>query len=57
MPQVGAVMTVHDVGAYGSAMASNYNRHSLPAEVLVEDGVWSIVRRRQTIDDQLACEQ
>lgn len=57
MPQVGTVVTVYDAGAYGSAMASNYNRHSLPAEVLVEDGVWSIVRRRQTIDDQLACEQ
>ena len=57
MPQVGTVMTVHDAGAYGSAMASNYNRHALPAEVLVEDGAWSVVRRRQTIDDQLACEQ
>ena len=56
-PKVGTVMAVLDVGAYGSAMSSNYNRHALPAEVIVDDGDWRIVRRRQTIDDQLACEQ
>ena len=56
-PGVGTVMAVLDVGAYGSAMASNYNRHALPAEVMVDDGEWRVVRRRQTIDDQLVCEQ
>ena len=56
-PVVGSVMAVLDVGAYGSAMSSNYNRHALPAEVMVDDGEWRVVRRRQTIDDQLACEQ
>ena len=45
-----------DAGAYGSAMASNYNRHLLPAEVLVDAGRWTVIRRRQTLDDVLALE-
>ena len=56
LPDVGDVMAVRDVGAYGSAMASNYNRHSLPAEALVAGDGWRLIRRRQTIDDQLALE-
>jgi len=28
----------------------------MPAEVLVEKGGWSVIRRRQTIDDLLALE-
>ena len=31
-------MVVFDAGAYGSVMASNYNRRPMPAEVLVQDG-------------------
>ncbi len=57
VPALGAVVAVLDAGAYGSAMASNYNRHALPAEVMVDAGAWRVVRRRQTIDDQLACEE
>ena len=45
-----------DAGAYGSVMGSNYNRHLLPAEVLVADGEWTTIRRRQTLDDVLALE-
>lgn len=56
LPAVGARVAVFDAGAYGAAMASNYNRHPLPAEVLVDDAAWRLVRRRQTIDDQLAGE-
>ena len=57
LPEVGAIVAVLDVGAYGSAMASNYNRHAMPAEVIVDDGAWRLARRRQTIDDQLAWEE
>ena len=57
LPTVGAVVAVLDAGAYGSAMASNYNRHAMPAEVMVDAGAWRVVRRRQTIGDQLACEE
>ena len=34
-------------------MASNYNRRPLPVEVLVDDGRWRVIRRRQTVDDLL----
>lgn len=57
LPTVGTAMAVLDAGAYGTAMSSNYNRHPLPAEVMVDGGAWRLVRRRQTIDDQLACEE
>ena len=56
LPEVGDLLAVLDAGAYGSAMASNYNRHPLPAEALVEEGGWRLIRRRQTVDDLLACE-
>ncbi len=55
-PAVGDLFAVLDAGAYGAVMASNYNRRTLPAEVLVADGHWSVIRRRQTIDDILALE-
>jgi hypothetical protein len=29
----------------------------LPAEVLVDDGKWRVIRKRQTIDDMLAQEE
>ena len=53
---VGDLVAVRDAGAYGSAMASNYNRHPLPAEVLVDKGQWRVIRKRQTIDDMTAME-
>jgi diaminopimelate decarboxylase len=55
-PQVGELYAVLDAGAYGSVMASNYNRRLLPAEVMVEDGQARLIRRRQTIDDLLSLE-
>ena len=57
LPEVGDVLIVRDTGAYGSAMASNYNRHPLPAEVLIENGQSRLIRRRQNVDDLLACEE
>lgn len=54
--EVGDLVAIRDAGAYGSAMASNYNRRPLPAEVLVDEGAWRIVRRRQTVDDMLSLE-
>ncbi len=56
LPDVGDLVVIRDVGAYGSAMASNYNRHPLPAEAMVDDGTWRVVRRRQTVDDMLMLE-
>lgn len=53
---VGDLLAIRDAGAYGAAMASNYNRRPLPVEVLVDGGAWRVIRRRQTIDDLLALE-
>ena len=55
--EVGDLVAIRDAGAYGSAMASNYNRRPLPPEVLVDEGAWRVIRRRQTIEDMLALEE
>jgi len=55
-PQVDDLFAVMDVGAYGSVMASNYNRRLMPAEVLVENGAAAVIKRRQTIDELLSLE-
>jgi diaminopimelate decarboxylase len=54
---VGDLLAIRDAGAYGSAMASNYNRRPLPVEVLVSGGSWQIIRRRQTVDELLSLER
>jgi diaminopimelate decarboxylase len=53
---VGDFIAIRDAGGYGSVMASNYNRRPLPAEVLVDNGAWGVIRRRQTLADMLALE-
>lgn len=52
----GDLLCVHDTGAYGASMASNYNGFPLPAEVVVEAGVARLARRRQSLAEQLAPE-
>jgi diaminopimelate decarboxylase len=56
VPAIDSLLAIMDVGAYGSAMASTYNRRLLAPEVLVENGTWRVIRRRQTLEDQLALE-
>ncbi|MDZ4773579.1 MAG: diaminopimelate decarboxylase [Planctomycetota bacterium] len=53
----GDIACIHDVGAYGSAMSSHYNARPLAAEILVENGVARLVRRRQTIAEMLELER
>jgi diaminopimelate decarboxylase len=55
--EVGDLMVVRDVGAYGSVMASTYLRRPLAPEVLVDDDGWRTIRRRQTLDDMLRLEE
>jgi diaminopimelate decarboxylase len=55
-PQPGDLFAVLDAGAYGAVMASNYNRRTMPAEVLVDGTRSPVIRRRQTIDDLLSLE-
>jgi diaminopimelate decarboxylase len=54
--RVDDVVAMLDTGAYGAVMASNYNRRFLAPEVLVDDTQWTVIRRRQTLDDVLALE-
>jgi len=54
--RVDDLVAVLDAGAYGAVMASNYNRRLLAPEVLVDGSEWTLIRRRQTIDDVLALE-
>jgi diaminopimelate decarboxylase len=50
---VGDLLAIRDAGAYGSVMASNYNRRPMAAEVMIENGQPRLIRRRQSIDDML----
>ncbi len=52
----GDLIAVPNAGAYQLPMASNYNLIPRPAIVLVKDGQAHLLRRRETIDDMLACE-
>jgi diaminopimelate decarboxylase len=54
--QVNDFVAILDTGAYGAVMASNYNRRLLAPEVLVDEKQWTVIRRRQTLDDVLALE-
>jgi diaminopimelate decarboxylase len=49
--QPGDAIALMSAGAYGFAMASNYNSRPLPAEILVEGGTATVIRKRQTFDD------
>ena len=53
---VGDLLVIHDTGAYGSSMSSNYNTRPLAAEVLVDGDKVQLIRRRQTVEELLALE-
>ncbi|RTL23030.1 MAG: diaminopimelate decarboxylase [Burkholderiales bacterium] len=53
---VGDLLVIHDVGAYGASMSSNYNSRPLAAEVLVDGDATRLIRRRQTVEELLALE-
>lgn len=56
-PEEGDFLAIRDVGAYGFAMASNYNFRGRPAEVWVEGGTFRVVRRRETFEDIVRAER
>lgn len=50
--RTGDIIGILDAGAYGFAMASNYNERLLPAELLLrEQGEPKLIRKRQTLED------
>lgn len=44
-------IAILDTGAYGAVMSSTYNSRPLAAQVLVEDGQWTVTRHRQTLEE------
>lgn len=58
LPEVkpGDYLVLHDTGAYGASMSSNYNSRPLLPEVLFDRGAARLIRRRQTIEELLALE-
>ena len=59
LPKVGEgdLLAVCSAGAYGFTMSSNYNSRNRAAEVLVEGDEMTLIRRRETYEDQLNCEK
>jgi diaminopimelate decarboxylase len=47
------ILAIHNAGAYGFSMSSNYNSRPRPAEVLIWNGEAKLIRRAETIDDVL----
>ena len=58
MPQVmpNEHVAIETTGAYGFAMASNYNSRPLPPEILVDGDKVSVIRPRQTLEEMMAGE-
>jgi len=52
----GDLLGVLSAGAYCMSMASNYNTRARAAEVLVSGAAATLVRRRETMEDQLQAE-
>jgi len=53
----GELLAILDAGAYGMALASNYNTRPRPAEVLVEGSGSRLIRKRESVSDLLAPER
>jgi diaminopimelate decarboxylase len=53
-PRVGDVMVTPATGAYGYAMANNYNGIPRPPVIVCKDGDARVVVRRETYDDLTA---
>src|SRR4249920_3683600 len=50
-PQRGDLLAIMSAGAYGFTMASNYNSHPEPPEVLVDGDHYYVIRARESLDD------
>jgi len=53
----GELLCVGAAGAYSFTMSSNYNTRPRAAEVLVRGSTYTVVRRRETVDQLLANEE
>jgi len=58
-PDPGDLLVLHDAGAYGAAMSSNYVSMGRVPQVFWEDGRATLIARRETLDDivRMECEE
>src|ERR1043166_4993981 len=56
-PQRGDLLAVMSAGAYGFTMASNYNSHPKPPEVLVDGDRYHVIRARESLEDLIRGEE
>jgi len=56
-PERGELMALMSAGAYGFAMASNYNTRGRAAEVLVHGDRFDVIRERETWEDVVRAER
>ena len=55
-PEIGDLLVLHDAGAYGAAMSSNYVSIGRAPQVFWDDGHATLVARRETLDDVVRAE-
>jgi diaminopimelate decarboxylase len=55
-PEPGDLLVLHDAGAYGAAMSSNYVSQGRVPQVLWDDGQATLISRRETVDDLVRAE-
>jgi diaminopimelate decarboxylase len=54
--QIGDLLLIHDAGAYGYTMSSNYNSLGRAPQVWVENGIPYLISRRETFEDLIRTE-
>lgn len=47
----GDILAIKNAGAYGYTMSNNYNARFRPAEVLIENGAYRLIRKREDMAD------
>ena len=54
--QAGDLVLIHDAGAYGNTMSSNYNSIGRAPQVWLDDGTPYLISRRETFEDLVRTE-
>ena len=52
----GSLIVIHDVGAYGNVMASNYNTRLRPPEIMIDGSDIHQIKRRETFEELISLE-
>lgn len=55
-PERGDLLVLHDAGAYGAAMSSNYVSQGRVPQILWDAGKATLISRRETVDDLVRAE-